>query len=96
MLKTLMSTALVLTALAPLAGRASPVPALTAPATDSAIVQVYGGCGGYGHRGPYGGCRPGGQFSGYGPGYAPGYGPGYACPPGWHLGPYGRRCWGNW
>nr|WP_246720095.1 hypothetical protein [Methylocystis sp. H62] len=51
------------------------------------IVQVYGGCGPYGHRGPHGGCRWGGQWGGYGVGRA--------CPPGFHLGPYGRRCWPN-
>ncbi|KAF0212768.1 MAG: hypothetical protein FD139_3349 [Methylocystaceae bacterium] len=52
------------------------------------IVQAYGGCGPYGHRGPYGGCRWGGQWGGYGVGRA--------CPPGFHLGPYGRRCWPNY
>ncbi len=51
---------------------------------DPEIIQVYGGCGPYGHRGPWGGCRPGGQ--------AGGYWRGRACPPGFHLGPYGRRC----
>lgn len=51
------------------------------------IVQVYGGCGRYGHRGPYGGCRWGGQWGGYRWGRP--------CPPGFHLGPYGRRCWPN-
>ena len=49
------------------------------------LIQVYGGCGPYGHRGPYGGCRPGGQFGGYRWGRS--------CPPGFRLGPYGRRCW---
>ena len=39
---------------------ALPVPALLAPnAGESGIIQVYGGCGPYGHRGPYGGCRAG-------------------------------------
>jgi hypothetical protein len=51
------------------------------------IIQVYGGCGPYGHRGPYGGCRTGGQWGGYVPGRS--------CPPGFHIGPYGRRCWPN-
>jgi hypothetical protein len=50
------------------------------------IIQVYGGCGPYGHRGPWGGCRPGGQWGGYG---------WRSCPPGFHLGPWGRRCWPN-
>ncbi|SEC10815.1 hypothetical protein SAMN05519104_0768 [Rhizobiales bacterium GAS188] len=54
---------------------------------DPGIVLVYGGCGPYGHRGPYGGCRAGGQWGGYWRGRP--------CPPGFHLGPYGRRCWPN-
>jgi hypothetical protein len=52
------------------------------------VTLVYGGCGPYGHRGPYGGCRPGGQRGGY---WA-----GRPCPSGFHLGPYGRRCWPNY
>ena len=52
--------------------------------TEAAIIKAYGGCGPMGHRGPYGGCRPGGQYGGYRYGRA--------CPPGFHLGPYGRRC----
>ena len=51
------------------------------------IIQVYGGCGPYGHRGPYGGCRTGGQWGGYVRGRS--------CPAGFHIGPYGRRCWPN-
>jgi hypothetical protein len=51
------------------------------------IIQVYGGCGPYGHRGPYGGCRTGGQWGGYVRGAS--------CPAGFHIGPYGRRCWPN-
>ena len=71
-----------------LATPALALPALTvAPADSALIVHVYGGCGPYAHRGPYGGCRPGGQ--------AGGYVPYHACPPGWHIGPYGARCWRN-
>lgn len=66
----------------------SPLGAMPLANVDGAstpdITLVYGGCGPYGHRGPYGGCRPGGQ--------AGGYRHGRACPPGFHLGPYGRRC----
>ena len=51
------------------------------------IILAFGGCGPYGHRGPWGGCRPGGQWGGYIPGVS--------CPPGWHIGPYGQRCWPN-
>ncbi len=51
------------------------------------VTLVYGGCGVFGHRGPYGHCRAGGQFSGYRAGRP--------CPPGFHLGPRGARCWPN-
>jgi hypothetical protein len=51
------------------------------------VTLVYGGCGVFGHRGPYGGCRAGGQ--------AGGYGRGRPCPPGFHLGPRGAKCWPN-
>ena len=51
------------------------------------IIQVYGGCGPFAHRGPYGGCRTGGQFGGYVRGRS--------CPAGFHIGPYGRRCQPN-
>ncbi len=67
------------------------VPASAAPVdldtSAGQIIQVYGGCGVYGHRGPYGGCRPGGQFGGYRRGSA--------CPRGFHIGPYGRHCFPN-
>jgi len=53
----------------------------------SQVILAYGGCGVYRHRGPYGGCRSGGQWGGYGRGRA--------CPPGFHLGGGGRRCWPN-
>jgi hypothetical protein len=52
-----------------------------------AIVLAYGGCGPFGHRGPYDGCRPGGQLGGYIPGLS--------CPAGFHIGPFGRHCWPN-
>jgi len=55
--------------------------------TGAPIVQVYGGCGPFGHRGPFGGCRAGGQ--------AGGYRLGRPCPPGFHLGPEGKKCWPN-
>ncbi len=73
------------------AGLAAPASALPVPglgAGDAQIIPVYAGCGPFGHRGPYGGCRTGGQWGGYIPGRS--------CPPGWHIGPYGRRCWRNW
>jgi hypothetical protein len=56
-------------------------------ATAPDVTLVYGGCGVFGHRGPYGGCRAGGQ--------AGGYRAGRPCPPGFHLGPRGAKCWPN-
>ena len=61
--------------------------AVSAGPGDAQIIQVYGGCGPYAHRGPYGGCRTGGQWGGYVRGVS--------CPAGFHIGPYGRRCWPN-
>ncbi len=56
-----------------------------------AVTLVSGGCGPFGHRGFYGGCRPNGGY-GYGyrrPAYGYGYGrPGYGGGGRW----YGRRC----
>jgi hypothetical protein len=63
------------------------MPVAPSETAGAPIVQAYGGCGPYGHRGPYGGCRWGGQWGGYRYGRP--------CPPGFHLGPYGRRCWPN-
>lgn len=63
---------------------AFPMAGLAAP--EAPVIQVSGGCGPYGHRGPYGDCRAGGQL---------GYAPYRLCPPGWHLGVYGRACWRN-
>jgi hypothetical protein len=91
MLKTLLYAAISLSALAPLEASAVALPLTSSPGPNSGsspgIELVYGGCGPYAHRGPYGGCRPGGQFGGYIPGRG--------CPLGWHVGPYGRRCWPN-
>jgi hypothetical protein len=92
MLKTLMPAALAAGLAAPLAlslatpAAALPLAGAVAPGA-APIVQVYGGCGPYGHRGPFGGCRTGGQWGGYVRGRS--------CPPGFHIGPYGRRCWPN-
>ena len=80
MRKILMAAALAATGYATSAS-ALPIGNLDAP--NASLIQVSGGCGPYGHRGPYGRCRPGGQWGG-------GYG--RACPPGFHLGPFGRRC----
>jgi hypothetical protein len=73
-----------------LAGRADAVPLANLDgAAAPHVTLVYGGCGPYGHRGPFGHCRPGGQWGGYGAGGIS------ACPPGFHLGPYGQHCWPN-
>ena len=69
---------------ATLSGPASALPLVDLDAPEANIIQVYGGCGPFGHRGPYGGCRTGGQ--------AGGYVRGRFCPRGFHIGPAGRRC----
>ena len=62
------------------AAQAAPLTLPTAPSPG--IENVMQGCGPYGHRDRYGYCRPNG------------YRPRPACPPGWHLTPYGcRRNW---
>jgi hypothetical protein len=50
-----------------------------APAQNTDITRVAGGCGPGWHRGPYGGCR-----RNYANPAA------HACPRGWYAGPYGR------
>ncbi|MGO8740125.1 GCG_CRPN prefix-to-repeats domain-containing protein [Rhodoblastus sp.] len=59
----------------------------------ASVILVSGGCGPYGHRGPYGGCQPGGQWGvrGIRPGYGF-WGQPY-CRPGYRLGPYRQACW---
>ena len=87
MLKILASATL----LAVLAVPASAMPLVQDAVSDGSdgaqIIQVYGGCGPYADRGIYGYCRPGGQWGGYVRGAS--------CPAGFHIGPYGRRCWPN-
>jgi hypothetical protein len=58
--------------------QAMPLAPLNETHAGMMIIQVFGGCGWGGHRGPYGHCRPL-----------------YNCPPGWHPGPFGRRCFRN-
>ena len=71
-----------------LSAPAEAMPITSAQPPEAPIVQAFGGCGPYGHRGPYGGCRAGGQWGGYRLGRP--------CPRGYHLGPYGRRCVPNY
>ena len=87
MLKAVIFTAMSLATLIPLEASAASLPLTSSPTPNAGIELMYGGCGVYAHRGPYGGCRPGGQYGGYIPGRG--------CPPGWHVGPYGRQCWPN-
>ena len=49
--------------------------------SDSGVTRVAEGCGPGLWRGPGGRCHP--MFNGR------------ACPPGYHLGPEGKRCWPN-
>lgn len=55
---------------------------------DAPVTLVSGGCGPYAHRGPYGGCRPGGGWGGRGWGFHRG----------WHGGWHGgwHRHWHRW
>ena len=63
-----------------MAGVAHAMPlAPLAPATNSEVIEVAGGCGPGWHRGPYGGCRRN---------YARPWL--HACPRGWYPGRYGR------
>lgn len=51
------------------APEADALPIQTPAASQNSLHLVYGGCGPYGHRGPWGGCRRGGQWSGWRRGY---------------------------
>ncbi len=60
---------------------------LAPPASHGgAIILVEGGCGPDYHRGPEGRCRP--NWREWERGWR-------ACPPGYHLGREGQRCWPN-
>jgi hypothetical protein len=48
---------------------------------DSIVIHVAEGCGPGRWRGPHGYCHP--------------FAVGRLCPPGYHIGPEGRRCWPN-
>jgi hypothetical protein len=85
--KALFLFALGLTAIDATGAHAFSVSSSPSNRSTLAITKVYEGCGPYGHRGPYGACRRGGQWGGYIPGHS--------CPAGWHIGPDGRHCWPN-
>jgi hypothetical protein len=62
------------------------------------ITLISGGCGIGAHRGPYGGCRANVGEVVVVPGAPVLVAPvviARPCPPGMHLGAYGRRCWAN-
>jgi hypothetical protein len=69
------------------AGHAAPAVSISRQFAKSDVILVAGGCGLGFHRGAYGYCVPNGPV-------APPVvvGP-RACPPGYYLGPHGRRCW---
>jgi len=98
MLKGLLSAAAIMAFAFGLSeANAMPSTQLSAGASPQ-VTLVYGGCGPYGHRGPWGGCRAGGQWSGgyWRGGYWRGvYYAAGVCPYGYHLGPQGRLCWPN-
>jgi hypothetical protein len=64
-------------------------PVLPLGHASSPIVRVEGGCGDGWHRSGDGYCYRNYQSRDY-------YGNRRACPPGWHLGEEGRRCWRNY
>ena len=68
MLKAVMFAAMSLAAIVPLEASAASLPLTSSPMPNTGVELVYGGCGVYAHRGPYGGCQPGGQYGGYIPG----------------------------
>jgi hypothetical protein len=71
----------------PYARHAAPAVSVSRQFAKSDVILVAGGCGVGFHRGPYGYCVPNGPVA---PPVA--VGP-RACPPGYYLGPHGRRCW---
>ena len=60
----------------PNGAQSAPAAWLTRPFPKSDVLLVAGGCGPGFHRDAYGYCVPNGRV----------------CPPGYRLGPYGRRC----
>src|ERR1700738_4837495 len=76
------------------AAQAAPVASVSGQFAKSDVLLVAGGCGVGFHRGPYGYCVPNGRVIVPPPvAVAPPVviGP-RGCPPGYRLGPYGRRC----
>jgi hypothetical protein len=66
---------------------AAPTASVSRQFAQSDVILVAGGCGVGFHRGPYGYCVPNGPVA------APVVVGPRACPPGYYLGPHGRRCW---
>jgi len=76
---------------ASLVSPAQAAPVLPTGHEFSPIIRVEGGCGEYAHRGRDGYCYRNHEYRDHDQ-----YGYGRACPPGWHLGSEGRRCWRNY
>ena len=92
---------------ASLTAPAKAAPVLPLGQAFSPIVQVEDGCGpglfrgrdGFCYRQVYRGCAEGWHRGGDGRCYRNEFRDGYqgrVCPPGWHLGPEGYRCWRNY
>jgi hypothetical protein len=89
MQKLLLKTAAGIVFMAVAAGSVQAMPMQPAPSDETpALTLVSGGCGPYAHRGPYGGCRPGGGWGG------PGWGWRHRGWGGWHGG--WHRGWHRW
>jgi hypothetical protein len=82
-MRTIIATALLLSALGGGASAMSPAPQFAPMADTDMVIRVAGGCGPGLHRGPYGGCLR--NFANPGA---------HACPRGFHIGP-GGGCRGN-
>ena len=72
----------------PYARHAAPTVSVSRQFAKSDVILVAGGCGVGFHRGPYGYCVPNGPVVAPPVVVAP-----RVCPPGYYLGPHGRRCW---
>jgi hypothetical protein len=72
----------------PYARHAAPAVSVAPQFAKSDLILVAGGCGAGFHRGAYGYCVPNGPMVGPPVVVGP-----RACPPGYYLGPHGRRCW---
>jgi hypothetical protein len=79
----------------PCAAQAAPAASVSGQFAKSDVLLVAGGCGVGFHRGPYGYCVPNGPVFVPPPAAVapPVVATPRVCPPGYQLGPRGRRCW---